>query len=147
MLCDVVIGCDYTHVRYSKLVSRSLGHLPLTDSSVPVSGGGGGVRSSGPPKGWLLVWTGTGSKQETRPALSSAAAAGSATSVIPGGPSFTVMAWPSKGGSGWSGCVFAYPQASGQTIGAAAMVVFYAGFWKCWGLESHWSWLARVTQL
>jgi hypothetical protein len=69
-----------------------------------------GDPSGTPQQGWLLVWTGTGSKQETHPSLSSAAAAGSGTSIIPGGPSFTVMAWPSKGGDTWSGCVFTYPQ-------------------------------------
>lgn len=74
-----------------------------------------GVTSSpGPHKGWLLVWTGTGGKQETRRGLSSAAAAGSPTSVIPGGPTFSVMAWPTKGGTTWSGCVFAYPQVRGS---------------------------------
>jgi hypothetical protein len=32
-----------------------------------------------------------------------------ATLMFPGGPSCTLMAWPSRGGGSWSGCVFTAP--------------------------------------
>ncbi|KAF6263105.1 hypothetical protein COO60DRAFT_1624699 [Scenedesmus sp. NREL 46B-D3] len=54
-----------------------------------------------------------GSAVGARPAARPAAAGGggsSATLMFPGGPSCTLMAWPSRGGGSWSGCVFTAPQ-------------------------------------
>lgn len=61
------------------------------------------------------MWTGPGTVQATHPGLSSAGGPGS-TAIIPGAPSCTVMAWPSKGGTTWSGCVFTQPQVGCQAV-------------------------------
>lgn len=72
------------------------------------SSGPAAAASDSPQKGWLLVWTGPGHKQQVRSSL--VAASGAHTAIILGAPSCTVMAWPSKGGGTWSGCVFTHPQ-------------------------------------
>lgn len=76
---------------------------------------GPGSSATSPQQGWLLVWTGPGTVQAAHPGLSSAGGPGS-TAIIPGAPSCTVMAWPSKGGTTWSGCVFTQPQVGCQVV-------------------------------
>jgi hypothetical protein len=74
---------------------------PASSMSSTSSAGSGNASSSSPP---------------TAGVRSNSSSSG-ATLMFPGGPSCTLMAWPSRGGGSWSGAVFAAPQVRCWTVG------------------------------
>jgi hypothetical protein len=75
-------------------------------SSAASTAGVGSAASKPPPAAATAAAAGVRGSGSS----SSSSSSSGATLMFPGGPSCTLMAWPSRGGGSWSGAVFTAPQ-------------------------------------